>query len=193
MSLEEMNHEDRVRAALKALAEHDSQRESSLPAPRMRVVRPALRWQKGTAYAAAALAAAAVFLVLSRPAEQVQAPTATPEAEIETVSQSVSQRSVPEPEASPEPSRRVVPAARAILASAQDEPEPELATDFFPLTDSQVPFEHGQLVRVVVPASTMQRVGLPVRPERWSDRVTADVLVGDEGMPRAIRFVSFQQ
>ncbi len=54
------------------------------------------------------------------------------------------------------------------------------------------PFERGQILRVDVPASAMRAVGLPVREERLADRVQADVLVGEEGMPRAIRFVSFE-
>jgi hypothetical protein len=38
----------------------------------------------------------------------------------------------------------------------------------------------------------MQMVGLPVREDRLADSVEADVLVGEEGLPRAIRFVSFE-
>jgi hypothetical protein len=191
-----MNHEDPVRAALQALADHDRHRESSLPAPRLRALQPKspsirTRWKTGTVYAVAALATAATVLVLMNPGgEAVRAPVppqATP-VEIETTAVEAPERTVD----------REVPdngdgRAKAILASVQTEPETEFTTEFFPLTDSRLPFEHGRLLRVMVPAATMQRVGLPVRPERWADRVTADVLVGDEGVPRAIRFVSFQQ
>jgi Flp pilus assembly protein CpaB len=72
------------------------------------------------------------------------------------------------------------------------EPE-EVATEFFPLMDTPPPFARGQLVRMVVPVATMRDVGIPVPPERWNDRVQADVLVGEEGMARAIRFVSYRQ
>jgi hypothetical protein len=39
----------------------------------------------------------------------------------------------------------------------------------------------------------MYSVGLPVNPDRWQDRVDADVLIGEEGMARAIRFVGYEQ
>ena len=69
----------------------------------------------------------------------------------------------------------------------------EVVTDFFPLMDVAPPLGRGQILRVTVPASTMRSVGLPVREERLNDRVQADVLVGEEGMARAIRFVSIVQ
>ena len=74
------------------------------------------------------------------------------------------------------------------------EPAPqsrEVVTDFFPLMDPAPPLGRGQLLRVELPASAMQMVGLPVREERLADPVEADVLLGEEGLPRAIRFVSF--
>jgi hypothetical protein len=72
-------------------------------------------------------------------------------------------------------------------------PKPqEIVTDFFPLMDPAPPLGRGQLLRVELPASAMQMVGLPVREDRLADSVEADVLVGEEGLPRAIRFVSFE-
>jgi hypothetical protein len=44
---------------------------------------------------------------------------------------------------------------------------------------------------VQLPAAAMRTVGLPVREEHMADPIQADVLVGEEGMPRAIRFVRF--
>ena len=69
----------------------------------------------------------------------------------------------------------------------------ETVTQFFPLLDVAPPFERGELLRVMVPASTMRRVGLPVNENRLADPVYADVLVGQEGLARAIRFVSYEQ
>jgi len=77
----------------------------------------------------------------------------------------------------------------SVLASPSE--QAEVVTDFFPLIDSAAPFERGQMLRVQLPAAAMQAVGLPVREEHLSDLVHADVLVGEEGMPRAIRFVKF--
>jgi hypothetical protein len=90
----------------------------------------------------------------------------------------------------PKPVRRAKHVAKPV---PEPPPQQEIATEFFPLMDAPPPFERGQLVRVVVPAATMRTVGLPIAPERWNDRIQADVLVGEEGMARAIRFVSFTQ
>jgi len=94
--------------------------------------------------------------------------------------------------ANPAPARRVP--RQAVLAAAPPVAAPpeaptEMVTDFFPLLDPAPPFERGEILRVNLPASVMQTVGLPVREERLGDRVQADVLVGEEGLPRAIRFV----
>jgi hypothetical protein len=71
----------------------------------------------------------------------------------------------------------------------QERPEPrEIATDFFPLVDFAPPVDDGELVRVSLPASAMREVGLPVREDRMTDRVQADVVVS-HGLATAIRFV----
>ena len=66
----------------------------------------------------------------------------------------------------------------------------EVATEFLPLTYgglSQV--DDGQGVRIEVPRSALQSFGLPVDMERAGERVKADVLLGHDGVARAIRFV----
>lgn len=68
----------------------------------------------------------------------------------------------------------------------------EVVTEFFPLMDVIPPFQRGRLLRVVVPAATMREVGLPVSPALWGEPVEADVLVGEEGIARAIRFVGYE-
>jgi hypothetical protein len=94
------------------------------------------------------------------------------------------------------------PAVQQVVASTTPKRSPqrgrplpprEVVTEFFPLVDYAPPFERGELVRMRVPASTMRAVGLPVREDRLTDPVQADVLVGQEGMARAIRFVSYSQ
>ena len=67
-----------------------------------------------------------------------------------------------------------------------------MVTEFFPMMDPAPPFDRGQLLRVQLPAAAMRSVGLPVREEHLADPIQADVLVGEEGMPRAIRFVRFE-
>lgn len=69
--------------------------------------------------------------------------------------------------------------------------ESEVATEFMSLGYvSPVNLQDGgQIVRVELPRSAMVSLGLPVNMDRYSERVKADVLVGVDGLARAIRFV----
>ena len=96
------------------------------------------------------------------------------------------------PSAAPDSTSIVVPAATQVpLKQVASDPE-EATTDFFPLVVSAPPFEHGLLVRVTVTAEAMRAVGLPVSDEHLSDPVEADVLVGQDDLARAIRFVNYR-
>jgi hypothetical protein len=89
------------------------------------------------------------------------------------------------------------PAAQEAVTAPLPVPVPgqpeEIATGFFPLMDNPPPFDRGLLVRMTVPASTMRAVGLPVGEDHLSDPVQADVLVGQDDLARAIRFVSYRK
>ncbi|MCI0524335.1 MAG: hypothetical protein L0Y75_03645 [Acidobacteria bacterium] len=67
----------------------------------------------------------------------------------------------------------------------------EVTSDFFPLTyeEDVAPMESGQLIRVQMPRSALVSFGLPVNVERADAPVTADLLLGEDGLARAIRFV----
>lgn len=67
----------------------------------------------------------------------------------------------------------------------------EIATDFLPLTygGNLSQLDGGQVVRVELPRSALQSFGLPMNAERAGERVKADVLLGHDGVARAIRFV----
>jgi len=67
----------------------------------------------------------------------------------------------------------------------------EIMTDFMPVTygDNLNSIESGRIVRVEMPRSALAQFGLPVNMERANERVKADVIIGDDGMARAIRFV----
>lgn len=67
--------------------------------------------------------------------------------------------------------------------------EEEIATEFFPLVTTNALPERGQLRRVKVPRSTLINFGLPVNAERLEIPINADLLVGEDGAARAIRFV----
>jgi hypothetical protein len=49
--------------------------------------------------------------------------------------------------------------------------------------------ESGHVVRVELPRTALVSMGLPMNPERAGELVKADVLMGDDGVARAIRFV----
>src|SRR5262249_46081188 len=72
----------------------------------------------------------------------------------------------------------------------------ENTTDFFPLSysDDQKPMESEEVIRVQVirvqmPRPALIAFGLPVNIERADVPVKADLLVGEDGLARAIRFV----
>ena len=123
------------------------------------------------------MAAAAVLLSYERRPRQEKAHVAPKAVEQVSTSQSVPVKVSP-----------VRRAPRVRRAGPQ-----EIVTDFFPLVDVAQPIERGELVRVNVSAAAMQAVGLPVREDRLSERVQADVLVSEEGLATAIRFVKYSQ
>jgi hypothetical protein len=67
----------------------------------------------------------------------------------------------------------------------------EIATEFIPLIhgETMTPSDGGQIVRVEMPRSALMSFGLPMNMERGGGRVKADVVVGNDGFARAIRFV----
>jgi hypothetical protein len=103
------------------------------------------------------------------------------------------------PDRSPAPlASSAKPATRAAVPKRPAEraaPETiEIATDFFALTSGVElnSMESGQLVRVQLPRNAMAPYGLPVNQDRLDKPVTAQVLIGQDGVARAIRFLSEQ-
>ncbi len=77
---------------------------------------------------------------------------------------------------------------------AQDEAEvepTEVATEFLPLSygDPVSSEEGGQLVRIRLPRTTLLTFGFPMSEELAPEPIKADVLLGEDGRARAIRFV----
>jgi hypothetical protein len=72
-------------------------------------------------------------------------------------------------------------------ATAQREP----IAEFLPLRTGAVlnPGEAGDVVRIRVPRAELVRFGYPYNPEVAGQMVQADVLLGEDGVARAIRFV----
>lgn len=76
-------------------------------------------------------------------------------------------------------------------SQAMDARMQEVATEFIPLVHAgqYAQAEEGHLVRVEVPRSALASFGLPVNAEAPGGSVKADVLMGQDGIARAIRFV----
>lgn len=69
--------------------------------------------------------------------------------------------------------------------------EGEVATQFYPLVYGDVPVSGGNIVRLEVPRAAYASLGLepPAGAGSRPDTVLADVLVGEDGLARAVRFV----
>jgi hypothetical protein len=67
----------------------------------------------------------------------------------------------------------------------------ETVTDYIPLTylADATAMESGTVLRVELPPSVLGAMGLPSPSERTDSRVKADLIIGDDGVPRAVRFV----
>lgn len=136
-------------------------------------------WGRGWAVAAlaGALAAAIVLgVVMSwpRPATVAHQAAMAPHPDL----RALVPVAAPPPNALPAATRRAV--VRRQRTNAPQPPQPRL-DDFMPLDDAD-PIQMGLVVRVMVPVSTASRPG-------DTQEIAADVLVGEDGRARAIRFV----
>ncbi len=177
---------------------------------------PANRIFKWLAFTVPAVAAAVLVMtfVVFRPAgtpEQV-AGVVSPKVDIVTPQISepvadttaVSSDQQPEPvavsDASPKQPRPVVvrakvrPTAKRLVGDSDSQTEAattttsEIKTNFIALSYARDP-ESGQIVRVKVPSSMMVSLGLVASVKKPTDLIDAEVLVGDDGLTRAIRFI----
>jgi len=113
---------------------------------------------------------------------------------------------IPEPPAYPpaptpvdQPDNRIAvshsPAMIKARRSARRSPDRmtgrEITTDFMPIAygSEYIPIESGQIIRVRMPRSALISYGLPASPDRFDEKVKADILVGNDGLAHAIRFV----
>jgi hypothetical protein len=87
--------------------------------------------------------------------------------------------------------RRVPTATRDDAGRAAQTSIREEATEFFPLAYSNVPAPGGYIVRMQVPRATLDSFGVTgfESPDDRSETVAADVVVGGDGLARAVRFV----
>jgi hypothetical protein len=96
--------------------------------------------------------------------------------------------------------REVVPAQPKRRPNRVNRPAPtvaanhvtnEIATDFMPLgyMNAASLQDGGQIIRVELRRSALTNFGIPVNMDRYNEKVKADVVIGVDGLARAIRFV----
>jgi hypothetical protein len=54
-------------------------------------------------------------------------------------------------------------------------------------------FESGQIFRMQIPLTSLSAYGIEITPDTRGTAVEADLLVGQDGQPRAIRLVAASQ
>ncbi len=127
--------------------------------------------------AVAAIAAGLAVLIWMRPAPSKPAPL-------------VAGVSVP---ALPRPMEPVVlsapPKSRAIRHAHARPAMAALSFYELPSASELPPVENATVVRVQLPMSSLRLMGLSVSEESSAERIQADVLVGQDGLARGVRFV----
>ena len=162
-------------------------------------------WRSKWFAAAATAALIAVVLLISlrvtgrRSVDHRPVPAPSPEIPLEAWTQEPTPGAPARPsDKEDKPVRRVAKASRRIGAAAgfSAKAAPVLSdsyalTDFIPLThlSSSTAISSGQVIRVKVPLSALLPLGLPVSPEHADELVNAELVVGDDGVQRAVRLV----
>jgi len=82
-------------------------------------------------------------------------------------------------------------APHAPVSSGTVAAAPEVVTPFFalPFSDAALPLDQAAVIRVELPRSALELAGLPVDEDRRNERIRADLVLGADGLARAIRFV----
>ena len=140
--------------------------------------------------AAGAIAAAlfiAAFVALPRPQSPrpVAVQPATPAAKRQIIAPVYRQLEKPRRRALHAANRKPVQPRTAEAASGNR----EIVTDFIPVVYDPDPIERGSVVRVRLPRAALVAFGFPVNELRAEEPIKADVLLGEDGLARAVRFV----
>jgi len=201
MNMESGHNERMLSAGLKAIASQTlppaSVREAVIaefrrvnrrvnePAP---IRRPLVQWFALAAAAAAILLAIYVagFVRMTRAPEKTAVRVAPRVEALAPIAPAVTA-------AAPKPRklRRTVKVQPPPADPAPPATTPEIATDFFeiPYAEPLRPDERVDVFRMQMPRANMAVFGLPVTGGRLDSRVTADVLMGEDGVVRAVRFI----
>jgi hypothetical protein len=139
----------------------------------------------GGAIAAALLIAAFVAPPRPQSPRQVAARPGTPAAKTQIIAPVYRELEKPRPRALHAAKRRTVPPRTVEAASGNR----EIVTDFIPVVYDPDPIERGRVVRVRLPRAALVAFGFPVNELRAEEPIKADVLLGEDGLARAVRFV----
>jgi hypothetical protein len=89
---------------------------------------------------------------------------------------------------------RITPASALVRAAVRMPVEDTIGrvSDFVPLPGAATlpAFERGEIVRIEVPLANLPAYGLDMVPDATPASVAADLLIGQDGVPRAIRLAS---
>jgi hypothetical protein len=124
---------------------------------------------------AAAIAAVLAITLWVRTAPAVPAPS------MARLGTPVTVKTVEPPQTAPKPSAQPAVYERGA----------EVAINFYPLPDADdlPPIESATIVRVQLPMSSLRLMGLPVSDDRAAESIQADMLLGQDGLARGVRFV----
>jgi len=81
--------------------------------------------------------------------------------------------------------------AELAVAPGDDTATGEVAENFYRLPDADIlpPLDSAVIVRVQLPLSSLAAMGVPVDEDRASESVQADLLLGQDGLARGVRFI----
>lgn len=79
---------------------------------------------------------------------------------------------------------------KAVAGRMGDVLEPRESFLALPFAPPLVPSDEAQIVRVRLPRTSLRAWGVPVNEDAAFERMQADVLLGQDGIARAVRFVS---
>lgn len=81
------------------------------------------------------------------------------------------------------------PAAVVAMQTAASGADDDSAASFYPLPEAEAlpPVENAMVVRVQLPVSSLQLMGVPIDEDRAGASVQADLLLGQDGLARGVR------
>ena len=199
----------RLDASLKALSRADERREMphGAQAELLRAFRArtplrldtgrTLRWLSAAAAVLILAGGALLLLRHARPSSSAikpgQSPAVARPSPAATAASNRAADNVVQPESvKPVQSQAKVPTRRTLGTVKPAASDLEDLADFIPLpyADDDSPVGAAELVRVRLPESALGVLGFPVRYESADQAITADIVIGEDGVARAIRFVS---